>query len=624
MANAKAREISELDAEIASLTKKIDEMNAQREAEKTAYEANAADLGKGVSSLEGAIADAKGGQSLLQMKMSAKRGLIMADTLGLASQHHDELTAFLQASEGDKPDGGEDYEAHGAALIAVFEGLDKEFLAKKAAVEQQEAEAKKDFNALLKTKQGELKEAEENKATAEEEKDGFDKELGEFTEKMVTEEAILKDDQLYMKDLTAQCELKAREWDQQSAMRADEVSALTKALEIIQAKVVDNSKVSKRAFLQEAAGPTAKPAPAKAHNFDVEDSDIGDVLSFIQVSSPRSKINLLAKNAKAVLPEDTRRDRALSNLAQKSSKLKSAVLMSLVMRAAADPFVKVKKLIQDLIEKLVTEAAEQATKKGWCDTEMGKANNDRDSQMATVMETNAVLAGLEAKKDQLTDEIATLTQEIADLNDALTKTTKERTEEKAENTDTLDKAKEGLAAVKDAYDVLASFYKGAGKAKVSLAQMQASPVQGPAGSAGGAYKGNQAKGGGILAMLEVIISDFERTIKVTTKSEKEAAKEFTKFERTTKASIASKETSKSTAEFDLKDTEMTITENMDDLEKHQDMLDDTLKTLEQLKPSCVDTGMSYEERVQKRKDEIEALKTAMCQLDAEKVEAECQ
>merc|ERR1719169_244444 len=123
-------------------------------------------------------------------------------------------------------------------------------------------------------------------------------------------------------------------------------------------------------------------------------------------------------------------------------------------------------------------------------------------------------------------------------------------------------------------------------------------------------------------MLDVIISDFERTIKVTTKAEKEAHKEFTKFDRTSKASIASKETSKSNAEFDLKSTESSIVENMDALEKTQAMLDDTLKTLEELKPSCVDTGMSYEERVQKRKDEIEALKTAMLDLDAEGVEDE--
>merc|ERR1719265_2668615 len=430
---------------------------------------------------------------------------------------------------------------------------------------------------------------------------------------------MLKDDQLYMKDLTAQCELKAREWDQQSSMRASEVAALTKALEIINAKVKDNSQVNKRAaFVQAVVAP--KVQPIKAH-VDVEAFDVA--LAFLQVSSPRSKINFLAK--KAVVPEQDRQNRALSNLAQKSTKLKSAVLMSLVMRAAADPFVKVKKLIQDLIEKLVTEAADQATKKGYCDTELGKAESTRNSHMGRVIDLNAELAGLEAKRDQLTDEIAVLTSEIADLNDALTKTTKERTEEKAENTDTLDKAKEGLAAVKDAYDVLASFYKGAGKAKVSLVQVEASPVaeDAPASGNSGANKGNQAKGGGIIAMLEVIISDFERTVKVTTKSEKTAHKEFTKFDRTTKASIASKETTKTNDEFALKETDALIVENMDDLQKEQTMLDDTLKTLEELNGSCVDTGMSYEDRVAKRKDEIEALKKAMCQLDGEGVEPDC-
>ena len=74
---------------------------------------------------------------------------------------------------------------------------------------------------------------------------------------MVTEDATLKDDHLYMKDLAAQCELETREGDQQSAMRASEVAALTKALEIITAKVADNSQVNKRAFLQEAARPVA-------------------------------------------------------------------------------------------------------------------------------------------------------------------------------------------------------------------------------------------------------------------------------------------------------------------------------------------------------------------------------
>merc|ERR1719378_1519580 len=154
--------------------------------------------------------------------------------------------------------------------------------------------------------------------------------------------------------------------------------------------------------------------------------------------------------------------------------------------------------------------------------------------MGTIIETNAELSKLEANKDELTADIADLTAGISDLNDALTKTTTDRTEEKAENMDTLDKAKEGLAATKDAYDVLATFYKNAAKAKVSLLQLKASPVNGPSGGKSGAGTGNQAKGGGILAMLEVIMSDFENTIKATMKSEKEASAEFTKFERSSR------------------------------------------------------------------------------------------
>merc|ERR1719335_711641 len=321
------------------------------------------------------------------------------------------------------------------------------------------------------------------------------------------------------------------------------------------------------------------------------------------------KIASLVKQASKVTQtlseaqQAAQKEKVIKSLVASGNKLGSAVLASLAMRVAADPFIKVKKLIQDLIERLVTEAAEEATKKGWCDTEMGKATHTRDSNMNKIMELNAELEELEATKAKLEEEISTLTVEIAELNDSLTKQTKMRSDEKAENMDTLDKAKAGLAAVKDAYDVLEAFYKKAAKGKVSL--LQASPVDADApASHSGAYKGGQQKAGGILAMLDVIISDFERTIKVTTKAEKASHREF--------------------VESDLKSTDANIVASMDDLAKHQEMLDDVLKEPEDLKPACVDTGMSYADRVQKRKDEIDALKKPLCELDADKVEDECK
>merc|ERR1719324_2198741 len=194
---------------------------------------------------------------------------------------------------------------------------------------------------------------------------------------MVKEEALLKDDELYLKDLTARCELKAREWDQRSQMRSEEVTALTAALKIIKEGVKDNSAVNKRAFIQHdqdyiSADVQALKTPEKKQDArdSVEDDDVDVDLSFIQLSNqPRMKIASLVKQASQVSTGEAQqaalKEKVIKSLVASGNKLGSAVLASLAMRVAADPFIKVKKLIQDLIDRLVTEAAEEATKKGW-------------------------------------------------------------------------------------------------------------------------------------------------------------------------------------------------------------------------------------------------------------------
>ena len=53
-------------------------------------------------------------------------------------------------------------------------------------------------------------------------------------EEMLTEEtALLHDDRAYLKDLTGQCEERAKEWDQRTTARAGELTAVSKALEIL-------------------------------------------------------------------------------------------------------------------------------------------------------------------------------------------------------------------------------------------------------------------------------------------------------------------------------------------------------------------------------------------------------
>jgi len=175
-------------------------------------------------------------------------------------------------------------------------------------------------------------------------------------------------------------------------------------------------------------------------------------------------------------------------------------------------------------------------------------------------------------------------------------------------------------AVTDALKVLKSFYSNAAKASL----IQASPVdEDSPGAAKGSYKGKQGGMKAVFGLLEVIQSDFDRTIRNTEKSEAQAHADFTKGVQALKSSTAGKETKKELDEQDLTTTKTTLEEKYADLQSNMDLTDTALKELEKLKPTCIDTGMSYKERVQKREDEMAALKKALCILDTDKVESEC-
>merc|ERR1719235_2355736 len=115
----------------------------------------------------------------------------------------------------------------------------------------------------------------------------------------------------------------------------------------------------------------------------------------------------------------------------------------------------------------------------------------------------------------------------------------------------------------------------------------------------------------VFSLLEVLASDFDRTLRKTEEAEHQAHRDFVDYEQTAKASIAGKTTKKELDEADHKTTLTDIETGMDDMQTAVDLLDAALQTLEELKPTCIDTGMSYAERVAKREDEIEALKKAL-------------
>lgn len=309
------------------------------------------------------------------------------------------------------------------------------------------------------------------------------------------------------------------------------------------------------------------------------------------------------------------RKKVVGLLKADGAKLHSSELAALAAQVSTTGvFDKITKLIQELIERLLQEAADEANHQGWCNKEMTEAKEQRERKATSVKDLNDYLSNNEATRDTLIEDIEKLTAELAELESALEKQTKERDEESAENEVTIKEATEGQEAVEEALDMLDKFYKTQAKNEV-FAQTAVSAPEMPDTGFDGAYKGGQDSAKGILGMMEVIRDDFKRTIKVTSSDEKEAAKDFLEFETNTKMSIASKTNTKEAKEQERDEVIDEINEQRVAMEDDQKLLDKALQELIELQPACVPKVESYAERVAKREQEIESLKKALCVLD---------
>merc|ERR1740130_1916728 len=120
-------------------------------------------------------------------------------------------------------------------------------------------------------------------------------------------------------------------------------------------------------------------------------------------------------------------------LAAEGNRLHSSGLTLLAEKFAADPFLKVKKMIDGMITRLLEEAHADADHEGFCDTEIGKSKITRAKLSEDIDALNAAIDEGKSSIMQLTEEVATLTKEIADIDVSRGEATKMRTAEKAQN-----------------------------------------------------------------------------------------------------------------------------------------------------------------------------------------------
>jgi len=524
------------------------------------------------------------------------------------------------------------YEYHSNDIISLLQELRKTLLGRKqeldlTELEDQEVFSKKDTN--LKNL---LKFAKKDKAKREAQLDKMDADLNDLSLKKKIEERDVKMDRAFLDDLSAQCETKATLWDQRSSTRDGEITAITKALEALKEKVAPNYKANKKLVdiqVKARAAPLKNTTSTNMTKVKLQsNTSAARLITAKNIASNLSKLALIqlsdsrnTDSSEALVGQKLQRATEILSKAAKSlkSQMLSVALIRVQAQAGKDHFVKVRTLIKDLIARLEKDAGEEATTKSFCDKSMSESLEQRDKAQLKVESLTAEDSKLTAEKDTLNSEIATLSGQVADLKKALNEASELRSDERKDNEVTIGDAEEGKAGVQLALSTLEDFYKSGG------ALVQAHPYQdrnrktvadlAPGGVFDTEYKGAQESSKGIIGMLNVILSDFERTIASTKDDEKEAQDEFSKLESTSNDDIKAKTDSKDTKGARITSIEDEKLQTANSLKEQNDLLEEASDSLVELKKQCVDATESYEERVESREKEIEALKQAMEALE---------
>merc|ERR1719446_1723027 len=459
----------------------------------------------------------------------------------------------LELQPGGAPDPAA-YKAKSGGILDTLEDMLEKAKAEHADAQKAEMNAKFDFDMLKQKLEDaiavgnkDLGETKTEKAAAEEAKAVAEGELE-------TADTGVADDSKKLNDLQQECMTKATDYETSQHSRSEELAALDKA----------------KSILEEKTGGAASRA-----------------YSFIQLQS-ESRVSAKAEEVK---------DRAVALIQQLADKDGSKMLSLLAQRIqsaalmGADPFAKVKGMIQEMIEKLVAEAQKEASHKAFCDKEMSETKAKRDDTQ---------IDAATSKIAKLKEEIATLQSELAAIAKAQKEATAMRAEEAAAWKEAKADYESGVEGVGMALQVLRDYYAEKDEAFVQTTHDKAT------GAASG-----------IIGMLEVVESDFSKNLAEGSAAEAMAEEAYEKLTQDNKIATTEKSTAVKYKTKDQKETEAALVGLKEDREGTQKELDAILEYWDKLQPMCVAKPESYEERKKRREAEIAGLKEALRILEEE-------
>uniref|UniRef100_A0A7S1WTE5 Uncharacterized protein n=1 Tax=Alexandrium catenella TaxID=2925 RepID=A0A7S1WTE5_ALECA len=375
-------------------------------------------------------------------------------------------------------------------------------------------------------------------------------------------------------ETTATYRTKKAIYEENQKVRAEEVQAIAKAIEIMSSpELLDSYAQHVKSLVQVPAKALQERRPA----------------TFLQVHSASGRA--------------AERSHAAKFLRGRARELRSEVLDSLAQQMAENPFAKVIDLMKSLLARLKEEAASEADHKAFCDEELRANKLKREKTSSAASRLHAEIEEKAMAIAKMAKQIAALAQEQASLRKVMAEATSERQKEKAANQEAIEDSAAGQVALDKAIAVLQEFYSRQGGALLQVSHGRQVPKM-------EAYGGMLGETGGVVGMLEVIKSDFSRVEAETRAAEVQAAQEYKELASDAEAELKSKHDSEFQLGLKKDQAEFEKGQLRKDLDATQEQLEMANKYYEELKPQCVTVHVTYEERAAKRQEEVKALQEA--------------
>jgi len=584
-------------AEIAELTENIEDNEAQqeqltsvRQKQNAAWAEESVEVKQALAALQDAIkvlADATTpkGAALVQenVQLRAKYAVSavldkLPSKIGLPPSRMALLSEFTKAEAGYAPQSATIQGMLGDMYLTFSNNLETSTL--------DEANQNHDYEEMYATLEKQNNEFKETRARKETEKAEAESMLADTTKAYEDTEKQMKADIEFFGQTKEACLSKHDEWTLRKKLRDQEIEGIDKALEIL-------------------TSDDARALFAKSIKPGVE--------SFLQISSNPV---LLQNSAQAPA---ARAYNALKAQVKKSHSVRLAALAVRIRTAKFGHFEDVIKAIDEMINTLKEEGADDLAKKTQCLDEYQEIDKTVSDLDWKIKNNQAKIAKLEKLIDLRTKEKEAAIEKKEETEQYIKDITKERKEENEAYLAAKKDDEDAIELLEKARDVMAKYYKEAGidmgPIQGSVKLLQEEPVfersADDAPDATFSDKGNNKNASkNILSLFAYIIEDLYDELSNEKKSEAKSQEEFEKEKATAEKLVEDLEEKIVTLEGIIaKRKEDKKEENLDMKENNKDR-DAELKYQAKIKPDCDWILKAFDQRATARAAEMDGLETA--------------